>query len=119
MPAGTGLAGDGTGAGTACRGSYLSEVYVGTASDFTSGPAAVLTDEFAPAWWVAAKINGAGVRPEAGLWVAGPIHDSKADYLFTANAAANRYTKWGSGVSIRFWKGSDVVLACLTPIPKP
>jgi len=106
--------------GLLVRGSSLSEVYIGVASDFTSGPAVVLTAEFMPAWWVAAKINGAGIRPEIGLWVAGPIHSGSFGQLFGANAAAQRYTKWGSGSSdpIR-GMGSESVLACLAPIPEP
>lgn len=108
------------GQGLLIRGAYLSEVYIGTASDFTSGPATVLNKDFIPAWWVAAKINGAGIQPEVGLWVVGPIRGSKAGQLFGANAAALRYTSWGSDdtESIR-GKGADAVLTCLTPIPKP
>jgi len=108
------------GQGLLVRGAYLSEVYIGAASDFTSGPAAVLDDGFAPAWWVVAKINGAGIQPEVGLWVAGPIRDRKAVQLFGASAASLRYTSWGSDSSdpIR-GMGSDVVLDCLSPIPEP
>jgi len=106
--------------GLLVRGSSLSEVYVGVASNFTSGPAIVLTAEFTPAWWVVAKINGAGIRPEIGLWVAGPIHSGSFGQLFGANAAAQRYTTWGSrDLDPIRGTGSEAILACLTPIPEP
>ena len=105
--------------GLAVRGATLSEIYIGEAWGFTSGPATVMSAEFVPAWWIVAKINGAGVRPEAAVWVSNRTGAGTAGTIFGANPSAIRYTKFGQGGSnpIR-GAGQEQVLVCLTPIPE-
>ena len=105
--------------GLAAPGAYLSEVYVGEAWAFTSGPAAVLSAEFVPAWWIVAKINGAGVRPEVAVWVTNRVGPARSGTIFGANPSAIRYSHFGQGGSnpIR-GSGQDGLVACLTPIPE-
>lgn len=104
--------------GLGVTGAYLSEVYVGEGSDFTSGPASVMSAEFVPAWWIVAKINGAGVRPEVAIWITNRTGPGKSGDIFGANPAAIRYSHFGQGGSnpIR-GSGQDSLVACLTPIP--
>jgi hypothetical protein len=105
--------------GLVVRGATLSEVYAGEASSFSSGPEQVLSASFAQAWWIVAKINGAGVRPEAAIWVTNRTQAGTAGDIFAANPAALRYSEWGQGGSIAIrGDGQDALLACLTPIPE-
>lgn len=105
--------------GLAVRGATLTEMYIGEAWGFSSGPPAVMSAEFASAWWIVAKINGAGVRPEAAVWVTNRTGPVKTGTIFGANPAAVRYSKFGDGGSspIR-GQGQEDALACLTPIPQ-
>ncbi len=105
--------------GLAVRGATLSEVFIGEAWDFTSGPAAVMSAQFVPAWWIVAKINGASVRPEVVIWVTSRTGASKQGQTFGANLSAVRYSKFGQGGSdpVR-GSGQAALLGCLTPIPE-
>jgi hypothetical protein len=104
--------------GLAVRGATLSEVYVGAAS-ITAGPDAVLSPDFARAWWIVGKISGASVRPEVAIWVTNRTSPEATGEIFAANLAANRYSTFGQGGSTPVkGDGQGPVLACLTPIPE-
>jgi hypothetical protein len=106
-------------AGVAVHGATLSEVYVGEAWDFTSGPAAVMSADYVPAWWIVAKINGAGVRPEVVVWVTNRTGVAKTGTILGANPSSLRYSKFGQGGSNPIQgSGQAQLLACLTPIPE-
>lgn len=105
--------------GLAVRGATLSEVYIGEAWDFTSGPAAVMSAAFVPAWWIVAKVNGAGVRPEIVVWVTNRTGSGKAGSTFGANPSAVRNSTFGQGGANPIQgSGQEQVLSCLTPIPE-
>lgn len=103
--------------GLVVRGATIAGIFVGPAGPFTSGSGPVMGSEFASASWIAARIDGAGVRPEVGLWVADSIEPGLT--LFAANSAALRYSAWGQGGSdpIR-GEGSQAVIDCIGPIPE-
>ena len=102
----------------AVGGATLSEVYVGPAS-ITSGPPEVMSELFKPAWWVVAKANGVGVRPEIAVWVTNRGAPGTSGDIFAANAAAVRYSRSGQRGQVPIaGDGQDALLGCLTPIPK-
>jgi hypothetical protein len=102
----------------AVAGATLSEVYVAPAS-ITSGTPEVMSELFKPAWWVVAKINGAGIRPEIGVWVTNRIAPGTSGDIFGANAAAVRYSRSGQrGQTPIRGDGQEAILGCLTPIPE-
>lgn len=104
--------------GILVRGAYVSNVYVGPASGFTSGPPDLFTDAFADAWWVAGRLNGVEVQPALGVWVTNRTAPDAAGEIFAVNAAAIRYTEWGEGVSNRIvGEGLEPVQACVGPMP--
>jgi hypothetical protein len=104
--------------GLAVTGATLSEVYVGPAS-VTSGPPDVMSSRPGPAWWIVAKINGAGVRPAAAVWVTNRTAPGTSGEIFAANASALRYSTFGQGGQIPIrGDGQEAVLACLSPIPE-
>jgi len=105
-------------AGLAVPGATLSEVYVGPAS-ITSGPAEVMTARFEAAWWVVAKINGAGIRPAEAVWVTNRTAPGISGDIFGANAAALRSSTFGQGGQIPIGgEGQEALLGCLSPIPE-
>lgn len=104
--------------GLAMPGATLSEVYVGGAS-ITSGPPGVTGAEFKPAWWIVAKISGAGVRPVVAVWATNRTAPAKSGDIFAANPAALRSSTFGQGGSVPIQgDGQEALLACLTPIPE-
>lgn len=105
--------------GLLVRGATLGEAFIGPASNFSSGPAAVMSGSFGNAWWAAARINGAGVRPENGLWLTDRTQAGASGEIFGANPTAVRYSEWGQGGSDPIvGEGSQAVLDCMTPIPE-
>lgn len=103
--------------GLAVPGATLSEVYVGAAS-ITSGPPVVTSGKFQPAWWIVARISGAGVRPVAAIWVTNRTTPGSPGDIFAANPAALRSSTFGQGGSIPIQgDGQAPLLGCLTPIP--
>ena len=106
--------------GIEVRGAYLSRVFMGPASAFTSGPAAVISgDAFRDAWWIAGGIYGAGVQPELGLWLTNRTAEPAAGSILAANAPARRYTRWGENTAGPIsGTGSQAVIDCVGPLPK-
>lgn len=105
--------------GLAVRGATLSNMYVRAASGVSGGPPELQTDVFASAWWVAGRINGAGVRPEPAVWLTNRTSRVSEGEFFAVDAAAQRYSEWGrpSGEPIR-GDGLEDVRACVGPIPE-
>lgn len=104
--------------GLAVPGATLSEVYVGEAS-ITSGLSGEVAPSFVTAWWVVAKVNGAGVRPTVAVWVTNRVDSGARGDILAANASALRTTTFGHGGQVPLLGGGlDVVLACLSPIPE-
>lgn len=109
---------DAIGDGILVRGAYLSNVYIGPASGFTSGPPELLSDAFGEAWWVAARLNGAEVQPVLAVWVTNRTTPNAAGQIYAANPAASRYTEWGAGVSAPIvGDGLQNVQSCVGPMP--
>lgn len=104
--------------GLAVPGATLSEVFVGEAS-ITSGLSGEVAPSFVTAWWVVAKVNGAGVRPTVGIWVTNRMASGPAGDILAANAAALRSTTFGHGGQVPLLgSGLDELLTCLSPIPE-
>lgn len=104
--------------GLAAPGATLSEVYVGEAS-ISSGLSPSVAPSFATAWWVVAKVNGAGVRPVVAIWATNRIATDGRGDILAANAAALRSTTFRNGGQVPLLgDGLDVLLACLSPIPE-
>ena len=109
---------DAIGEGILVPGAYLSNVYIGPASAFSSGPPDLFTDAFTEAWWAAGRLNGVGVEPELGVWVTNRTAPEVAGQIFAVNASASRYSEWGAGVSERIvGEGLPPVQACVGPMP--
>jgi len=105
--------------GILVRGAYLSNVYVGPAAGFSSGPPGVLTDAFSDAWWVAGRLNGVGVQPELAVWLTNRTSEGASGEILAANPAARRYSEWGAEVTEPIvGDGLRPVQDCVGPMPQ-
>ncbi len=105
--------------GLSVRGATLSHVVVVPATGIDRSSAG-LPPSFATAWWVGARITGAGVRPELIVWFVSSLAPRSADQILAANATARRDSSWSPA------DGEDItgpgladVAACVGPMPVP
>jgi hypothetical protein len=105
--------------GIVVRGATLSNMYVTQASGLSGGPAELKADAFASAWWVAGRINGAGVRPELAVWLTNRTAQDEDGEILAVDAAAQRYSEWGrDSVEPIRGEGLEEVRSCVGPIPE-
>jgi hypothetical protein len=94
-------------------GSGLTRIFVQRATNVTG------SDEVSglPApWWVAALINGAGVRPAAASWLVERLDESSSPRIWSADVNARRYSKHRSGNDLD-GGGLSAVRSCVGPAP--
>ena len=98
------------------RGAYVSNLYVAPATD-VADPTLGLTDP----WWAAGKVNGMGVRPEAGIWLWDRAADGTAAVILSANASASRYFGFqAADASLADSSATAAALLdCVGPMPEP
>ena len=72
-------------------------------------------------WWAAGKVNGVGVRPEAGIWLWDRASDGTAAVILSANASASRYFGFQSAdAGLAASSGiAASLLDCVGPMPEP
>jgi len=97
------------------RGATISRAFIAHAVELDG------TDGVNRAWLVAAVINGAGVRPELGLWRTDVLDPGSIPSLRSVNAAAQRYSSLPAGDRGRPPdSGAVAVLAtCVGPLLEP
>jgi len=105
--------------GLSVRGATLSHGVVVPATGLDRSSAG-LPPSFAAAWWVGARITGAGVRPELIVWLVSSLAPRTADQVVAANATARRDSPWspadGKDIS---GPGLADVAGCVGPMPAP
>jgi hypothetical protein len=98
------------------RGAYVSNLYVAPATDLADGLLGIADPR-----WAAGRINGAGVGPEAGVWLWDGSATGPDATVLSANASAARYFSFADADS-QLASRSDVVSAlldCVGPMPEP
>jgi len=73
------------------------------------------------AWLAAAAINGAGVRPEAGIWLIDGLDPGSVPSLRAMSVPAQRYSSLPRGDRSRLLGSQTVrvLTGCIGPIPEP
>jgi hypothetical protein len=104
--------------GLAVPGATLGRVVTLPAPGLTGLPSDVSADDFVAPAWVAGVINGAGVRPQIGLWVVSQLGAESRAILVSANATAARYWRGPAGSGLG-GDGQAAALACIGPVPEP
>jgi hypothetical protein len=97
-------------------GSSATRIFVVPARDLTGGPqVSALTD----AWWVAALVNGAGVRPASAAWLVEELDPTSRPTLWAADVNAHRYSTadWIGGELAG--DGLATARECVGPPPEP
>jgi hypothetical protein len=103
--------------GLSVRGATLSHGVIVRAAGLDPEPAH-LPAAFGSAWWVGARITGAGVRPELIVWLVASLAPRSADQVMAANPAARRDSPWSppDGEDLT-GPGLSAVVDCVGPMP--
>lgn len=98
------------------RGAYVSNLHVAPATDLADRSLGV-----AEPWWAAGRINGAGVKPEAGVWLWDGSATGPDATVLSANASAARYFAFADADPQLASQSSVVaaLLVCVGPMPDP
>ena len=96
-------------------GSALTRIFVERAADVRGS--AEVTGLSAP-WWVAALINGAGVRPAPAAWLVERLDESSSPRIWAADVNARRYSKHRAGNDLD-GDGLSAVRDCVGLAPQP
>jgi hypothetical protein len=102
--------------GLSVRGATLSDMVVVAATQVEVHDAG-LSNAFEQGWWVAARITGAGVRPELVAWLASSLRPASAAQVAAANPTARRDWSGSSARSELDAAGLATAMACVGPIP--
>jgi hypothetical protein len=103
----------------AVRGATLSRLFLGPAANIRGGPVEVRSEVFRSPWWVAALINGVGVRPEVGVWLINAVKEGPGLRIVAADAASQRYSMRGAPSEPIQGDGLDEVRSCVGTPPEP
>jgi hypothetical protein len=99
------------------RGATVSNAFLAQAHNVTSLPDELSAEAFEDAWWVSARINGVGVRPELATWITNRRADSDGE-IVSANVSARRYSSWPHGDADVTGDGRLQAETCVGPIPE-